>query len=237
MRIIPKDLINTGIYILQSPSSDGEKNEFRVCETNKLDYKITNVNLSQAWEFWNECLVFETRSRAVKFASDLETKADWVEHGIRNIKVDFVFPTEEPARDPIPEDVDLKDKDIVLEENLESNDNEELDVLPTEGEPKEWLIWMKNPQSKDFYFHMGPCEFDGSLQIFFCPKEYFIYYGYAYDQHLEMEPIIPSYLYCEMEMTYSINNVDENTVRQDLLNLGFESNEKFNEFMDHPHEE
>lgn len=87
---------------------------------------------------------------------------------------------------------------------------------------------------ENFYFYAGDSP-DGTLVII-TPVSYFHEYECVYDQHLEIESLLPDCMSEEMEcMFHSFKSAEE--TRQELLKRNFKENEKFTKFCKESFEE
>lgn len=84
----------------------------------------------------------------------------------------------------------------------------------------------------DFIFFVKPNPPDNIIKtmIVVTPKAYFLKEGYCWDQHMSLAHILPADFDDIMEGTY-ISERDPEEVRQDMLNRGFQENQKFSEFL------
>lgn len=92
---------------------------------------------------------------------------------------------------------------------------------------------MSQRKSPDqYYFYAGPSidpnEKDLGIEtwVVMCPINFFEEHGYVYDQHLNIDSIIPDYMGEEAEAMFSSDKSPENT-RRDLLALGFKESTEF----------
>lgn len=78
----------------------------------------------------------------------------------------------------------------------------------------------------DFYIDVRAAEPYSMTTIFIVPKAYFSKHGYQYDQHINIESILPNDFGEDMECCYSSDR-DVEEVKNDLLARGFEENNDF----------
>ena len=97
-----------------------------------------------------------------------------------------------------------------------------LNINSLEDEAAEEAAW-KNVAGKDFYFALDDGE-DGPYVVI-TPREYFDQEGCWYDQHLDIDHIIPGYLCCLQEGMYDWpDDVHPNKVKNTLKKKGFIEN-------------
>jgi hypothetical protein len=89
---------DNGIYILETDTDNGR--EYRVTSAQCIesiycdleDGRGCDVTDSGMIEEWGDSEVFNTETKALKYAEELANTIDWLEYGICFIRVDRKFP-------------------------------------------------------------------------------------------------------------------------------------------------
>jgi hypothetical protein len=90
-------------------------------------------------------------------------------------------------------------------------------------------LWQKT-EASDFIF--APMQRDGYIDICITPREYFEENGHLYDQHLQIEHLLPEGLRCEWEGTYQIEEGEPEDMARELVDLGFVLSDELARFLD-----
>jgi hypothetical protein len=89
-------------------------------------------------------------------------------------------------------------------------------------------LW-EQTEASDFIF--APLRREGDIDICITPKDFFEETGHLYDQHLQIDHLLPEGLRCEWEGTYQIEEADPQKMANELVNAGFIFSEELAGFL------
>jgi len=89
-------------------------------------------------------------------------------------------------------------------------------------------LW-EQTEASDFVF--ASMQRNGYIDICITPREFFEENGHLYDQHLQIEHLLPEGLRCEWEGTYQIEEAEPEEMANALIDAGFQFSEELAGFL------